>query len=274
MAAISEGGEQGRVRRVIDGDSALLTDGTQVRYLGINTPEVGEPFSEEARALNRRLVEGKKIELMRDRERRDRYGRILAYVYANGQFVNAELLRAGLAHLLVFGPLREEPTLAAHQQQARDARRGMWGPGGPSGPLKITSPRSHSADRRPPRRLRTVTVCNISNGEVDSTGFSLEVNGRSFPFPRSRISPGHVALIVTRKGKDQLIGPGPRLFHWPEGRPSGLPGMVTLALRSPAGEVIDRSVLRLAAHPLQIFPRDCTEGRIAAEEKNETPGNG
>ena len=56
--------------RVLDGDSVLLTDGNEVRYLGINADEAGDPFSEEARMFNRRLVEGKQVRLGGDRERR------------------------------------------------------------------------------------------------------------------------------------------------------------------------------------------------------------
>ena len=225
------------MRRVLDGDSVLLTDGNEVRYLGINADEADDPFSEKARTLNRRLVEGKQVQLAGDRERHDRYGRILAYVYVGDQFVNAELVRAGLAHLFLFGPLREEPALAALQREARAGRRGMWGPGGPTGPLKITSPRSRY---RPSPRVRAITVCNISDDEIDLEGFSLEADRRRFRFPRSRIRAGHVALIIMSKGKDYLTGPGPRRFHWPDGLPSGTIEPTTLTLRSPTGEVIDR----------------------------------
>jgi len=236
-AALPERTEKARVRRVLDGDSILLSNGNEVRYLGINTDEAGDPFSEKARTFNRRLVEGKQVRLAGDRERHDRYGRILAYVYVGDQFVNGELVRAGLAHLFVFGPLREEPTLAALQREARAGRRGMWGPGGPTGPLKITSPRSRY---RPPPRLRAITVCNVSDDEIDLEGFSLEAERRRFRFPRSRIRAGHVALIIMSKGKDHLTGPGPRRLHWPDGLPSGTIEPTTLTLRSPTGEVIDR----------------------------------
>lgn len=268
-----------RVRRVLDGDSVLLADGNQLRYLGINAPEAGEPFSENARALNRRLVEGKQVKLVRDRKRRDGYGRLLAYVYVRDRFVNADLLRAGLAHLMIFEPLREEQALATAQHEARTQRRGIWGSGGPTGPLRITSPRSR---HRPLRRLRSITVCNISDAEIDLDGFSLQAGQHSYRFPRSRIRPGHVVLIVTTKGKDRLTGPGPQRFYWPDAPPRGTLEGVSLILRGPAGEVIDRVLLaetasrfrlRLETHPFEIFAAHGFERRVAAQEKDQTSWN-
>jgi endonuclease YncB( thermonuclease family) len=227
-----------RVARVLDGDSIVLTDGQQVRYLGINTPDAGEPFSKQARTRNRHLVEGKRVRLVRDHEHHDRYGRLLAYVYVDDQFINAELLRAGLAHLLIFRPLREEHRLAALEREARAARRGMWGPGGPVGPLKITAPRRRRPRQRPAPTSRSVTICNIGGREIDVQGFTLETHHARFAFPSSTLQPGHVALIVSRRGQDRLTGPGPRRFHWTRGL-TGTPA-TWLTLRSPAGQMIDR----------------------------------
>src|SRR5919106_2430176 len=90
------------VTRVVDGDTVevrIAGGRDEVRYIGIDTPETvkpGEPvqcFGHRASAANRRLVEGRRVRLVFDRERRDVYGRLLAYVYVRGRFVNAELVR-------------------------------------------------------------------------------------------------------------------------------------------------------------------------------------
>ena len=109
-----------------------------MRYLGIDTPEVRrrqngrwvmdpEPFAQAATEANRRLVEGKRIRLEYDVRTHDRYGRWLAYVYVNGQMINATLLEQGYAQLLTIPPNVKyvEPfrQLAA---KARQARRGLW----------------------------------------------------------------------------------------------------------------------------------------------------
>jgi len=131
-----------RVAHVIDGDTITLADGRTIRYLGIDTPEVRrregarwvrdpEPFAEEATAANRRLVGGRIVRLEHDTQRRDRYGRTLAYVYvatpAGELMVNAELLRLGLARLLLIPPnVRHADTLRRQADAARQAQRGLW----------------------------------------------------------------------------------------------------------------------------------------------------
>lgn len=131
-------GDEGtfRVAEVIDGDTVVIGDGkdTLVRYTGIDTPEAarqdspGDPFSEEARELNRRLVEGKKVRLEFDAEKYDVYGRLLAYVYADDVFVNEEMLRQGLATPLDIDPNRRYRELfASAADEAKRMKRGIWG---------------------------------------------------------------------------------------------------------------------------------------------------
>jgi len=119
--------------RVADGDTVRVRiDGgreERVRYIGIDTPEVtsDECFADEAAAFNERLVAGREVRLELDAEERDRYGRLLAYVYAGDLLVNAELLRKGYAQ-----PLTVPPNVRfadRFKRLARDARRegrGLW----------------------------------------------------------------------------------------------------------------------------------------------------
>ena len=126
------------VARVIDGDTVELADGRRLRYLGINAPEVRhrrgqdwvyapEPFAEEAAAANRALVEGRPVRLEYDARRQDRYGRLLAHVYVGETLVGGELLRRGLARVLIIPPnTRRAAEFEALQRQARQARVGLW----------------------------------------------------------------------------------------------------------------------------------------------------
>lgn len=119
------------VRTVFDGDTIQLQSGEKVRYLGIDTPEMGaapEFMAEEARQMNRRLVAGKRVRLEFDRERQDRHGRKLAYVYLeNGEMINIILLRNGLAHVLVTGPdLTHFSVLLENQRLAMNESIGIW----------------------------------------------------------------------------------------------------------------------------------------------------
>jgi micrococcal nuclease len=128
----------GSVVRVVDGDTIhVQVDGRRekVRYIGVDTPESVKPdtpvqcFAKKASAFNDRLVAGERVRLVRDAEARDRYGRLLAYVYRarDGLFVNAALVRRGYALTLTIPPnvahADEFRRLAA---SAHRKGRGLW----------------------------------------------------------------------------------------------------------------------------------------------------
>ena len=116
------------VVRVIDGDTIELQDGSRVRYLGIDTPETGEPYYSEATAKNRELVEGKVVELQSGLRDKDEYGRLLRYVFIDGTFVNAELVAQGYARAYIFNQdERFSQVLVQLEQYAKMKNRGPWG---------------------------------------------------------------------------------------------------------------------------------------------------
>lgn len=132
------GGEvSARVREVIDGDTIVveLPGGAveHVRYIGVDTPESTpdqplECFGHEAAEENRRLVGERLVRLRFGPERRDDYGRLLAYVEARGQFVNAELVARGFARTLTISPNdARAPLLRSLEAQAGRAAIGLWG---------------------------------------------------------------------------------------------------------------------------------------------------
>jgi micrococcal nuclease len=119
--------------RVSDGDTVRVRiDGgreERVRYIGIDTPEVtsGACFAAEAAEANEDLVAGREVRLELDAEERDRYGRLLAYVYSGDTFVNAELVRAGFAQPLTVPPnVRFADRFKRLAREARRAGRGLW----------------------------------------------------------------------------------------------------------------------------------------------------
>jgi len=115
------------VAGVIDGDTVELADGRHVRYLGIDTPEIGDYYAEEATTRNRELVEGRTIELQRGSRDKDEYGRLLRYVYVDGTFVNAELVAEGYATAYIFDPDdRYSQVLVQLEQYARMKELGLW----------------------------------------------------------------------------------------------------------------------------------------------------
>jgi len=126
---------EGTVVRVVDGDTIHVKVGDyveKVRYIGMNTPEIhhptkGEqPGGREAAEMNRRLV-GKRVRLELDVRSRDRYGRLLAYVWVGELMVNAELVRLGYAQVMTVPPnVRHQELFVKLQREAREAGRGLW----------------------------------------------------------------------------------------------------------------------------------------------------
>jgi micrococcal nuclease len=85
------------VNSVIDGDTIHVNGTLRVRYLGIDTPEIGEPYYQQVKEENSRLLSGKIITLETDLTNEDFHGRLLRYVRADKIFVNLELVRLGYA---------------------------------------------------------------------------------------------------------------------------------------------------------------------------------
>jgi len=122
------------VQRVIDGDTVVLVGGERLRYIGIDTPELKHrnkdirTMAMVAKSVNKKLVSGKKLVIKYDIEKRDKYGRLLAYVYTeDGTFVNAELMKMGYAQILTVPPnVMYADHFLSLQRQARKAKRGFW----------------------------------------------------------------------------------------------------------------------------------------------------
>jgi len=127
-----------RIKKVIDGDTILLSNGRSVRYIGMDSPEtreyVGsrwiykpEKFSEEAKEYNKQALAGGTVGLEFDKDKKDKFGRLLAYVYADGIMINEELVRQGYATIYVYPPnVKYLDRLVKAQEEARAEKRGIW----------------------------------------------------------------------------------------------------------------------------------------------------
>jgi micrococcal nuclease len=135
------------VSRAIDGDTLKLSNNERVRLIGIDTPEMHESeklyrdsrksgqdaktiqaLGKRSYAFTRSLVEGKTVRLEFDVEKRDKYKRLLAYVYLpDGTFVNAEIVKQGYASLMTYPPnVKYADAFRRLYQQAREQRLGLW----------------------------------------------------------------------------------------------------------------------------------------------------
>ena len=134
-----EDGKEATVTRVIDGDTVEVSpaiDGTEdVRLIGVDTPETtgspggAQPYGEEASRFAEKMLQGGSVTLRFDEERKDDYGRVLAYVYeSDGAMFNQTLLERGFAQVATFPPNVEHvERFEEAQREARRAERGLWG---------------------------------------------------------------------------------------------------------------------------------------------------
>ncbi|HEY8808871.1 MAG TPA: thermonuclease family protein [Solirubrobacterales bacterium] len=126
-----------QVSRVVDGDTIEVLLGGRsedVRLIGVDTPETVKPdtpvqcFGERASHFTKRRLTGRWVRLVFGVERRDVYGRLLAYVYLHGRFFNPILVRRGLARSLTIPPNdRFAPRFRRLELVAARAGRGLWG---------------------------------------------------------------------------------------------------------------------------------------------------
>lgn len=230
---------------VTDGDTIDVEIGGQVyslRYIGIDCPETVDPdgpeqwMGAEATEANRRLVDGQTVYLESDTTDKDRYGRLLRYVFlADGTCVNEELVRLGYARSVAYEPdLRMQSTFDAAQGEAQDAGRGLWGPTPepPTAPPTESPPQPTEApagvanvvvspdccqfnspgDDNHNKEEEWVCFLNAGDGPADMTGWKMhDEYGWTFEFPAFVLQPGVRVRVAT--------GCGPRsdILYWCHG---------------------------------------------------------
>jgi len=122
-----------KVKRVIDGDTLLLINGERVRLIGVDTPETKHPqkrvqyYGREAYLFTKQMVGGKEARFEFERQKRDRYGRLLAYVYLSDEtFLNAELIKQGYGFAYTRFPFKYMEEFRRYEREARENRKGLW----------------------------------------------------------------------------------------------------------------------------------------------------
>lgn len=178
------------LERVVDGDTVELGDGRTVRLLNIDTEETGRAWSEEAKEFLGRF-EGKSVEL--EISGIDKYGRILGRLYSDGDYINLELVREGLAYSYL-GEGSELKKFKEAERQARDKELGIWEKSKYYGCLKVEI------------NKKDEYVDIIDNCRVDLTGWTLSDEGRKryvFGFDEDRFR------VLSEEGSDEE-----RKYYW------------------------------------------------------------
>jgi len=121
--------DAGKVLRVIDGDTIVIEGGHHIRYIGIDTPEKGQSYYEEATEYNKALVAGKTVRLETDVTNKDKFGRLLRYVYVGDVLVNLKLVKQGYAEVYpkdIFPDNKHYDLLKEAEVAARQEGKGIW----------------------------------------------------------------------------------------------------------------------------------------------------
>lgn len=125
------------VTRVVDGDTIEIEGKIKVRYIGVNSPEIyhdstgkktGEQcFANEASLENKKMVEGKRVTLIKDISEKDKYGRLLRYVYVDDLFVNDYLITNGYAKIMTIKPdIKYSLEFKQKEKEAKVNNLGIW----------------------------------------------------------------------------------------------------------------------------------------------------
>jgi len=149
--------------RAVDGDTIKISvEGREdtVRLIGVDTPETVHPnkpveyFGREASAFTHRMADGKIVRLEFDQasaatKHRDRYGRLLAYVFLpDGTLLNSEIIRQGYGHAYTKYPFSRKEEFVAIEREAREARRGLWAQSEDASSAVTTTPIPAPPDER------------------------------------------------------------------------------------------------------------------------------
>ncbi|MBU3896581.1 MAG: thermonuclease family protein [Nanoarchaeota archaeon] len=115
------------VTRVIDGDTFVISTGEHIRIQGIDAPDKNDYYYYEATQRLKELIEFKTVTLERDNTNKDRYGRLLRYVYLGNKMIDAQMLEEGYAKVFIFeADKKYEKVLIYAQNYAKNNHLGVW----------------------------------------------------------------------------------------------------------------------------------------------------
>ncbi len=136
LPASADSSDSAVVKKVFDGDTILVSihgSEEKVRLIGVDAPEKNHPlkpvqfYSKEAELFLKQLVDGESVSLEYDWQKRDKYGRLLAYVFLeDGRLVNAEIIKEGYGFAYLEYPFQRSGKFKRYEDQARISEKGLW----------------------------------------------------------------------------------------------------------------------------------------------------
>jgi len=155
---------------VVDGDTVEISTGERVRLLGIDAPEKGNPYYTESRNKLSELVFNKTVTMEKDITDKDRYSRLLRYLYVGSSLINLEMVKQGYASVYTYPPdVKYNDVLLSTEREAKTKQVGLWAP--------VEKPTSKST---PPTTITSFTLPGCASTDCDCGDFSTHAYAQWF----------------------------------------------------------------------------------------------
>jgi micrococcal nuclease len=222
------------VSQIIDGDTIRLSNGEKVRLIGINAPEQGQPFYNEATEKLRELIGDEPVTLEKDVDDEDQYGRLLRYIYVNETFVNVEMVRQGFAISYPFSPnTKYTDKFEEAQEDARISQIGIWSPSEFSG-IVIHMHADAEGDDNENLNDEYVIFENGGNSSLNMTGWTVQDEANNFYiFSTFFLENGHDVTLYSGADTDTTTK-----VYWESSKPIWNNDGDSLYLRDAAGFLV------------------------------------
>ncbi len=224
-----------RVKEVVDGDTIILSDGSRLRLIGINTPEHGMYFFEEAREVLEAIVLDREVVLEKDISDTDKYGRLLRYVYSGDLFVNLEMVKRGFANAYTFPPdVKYTEKFLEAERYARENNLGLWLKS-KVGMVKIEINYDAPGNDNMNLNDEYVLIKNSGADSIDIDSWTVKDSATNiYRFKKYLFESGSTVYLFTGSGND-----GEGKFYWDSPQPIWNNDSDTLYLRDREGLLVE-----------------------------------
>jgi len=224
-----------KVKEVIDGDTLVLANNERVRLLGVNTPEHGQYYFEEAKEVLKMLVLGKEVKLEKDITDKDMYGRLLRYVFIGNLFVNEEMVKRGFANAFTFPPdVKYADKFIEAERTARSGELGLWVKSKSSG-IEIKINYDAAGDDKNNLNGEYVIFWNTNTYNLDLGDWTIKDSSTNiYEFKKFRLKSDSRVIIYSGKGKDD-----DKSLYWNSLKPVWNNDHDTLYLRDKDGLLVE-----------------------------------
>ncbi|MBN1299274.1 MAG: thermonuclease family protein [Actinobacteria bacterium] len=235
-----------KVTEIIDGDTLIVDDSETVRLTGINTPESGMFFYEEAKAVLAIICGGKEISLEKDVTDRDQYGRLLRYAFAGNVFINLEMVKKGFASAFTLPPdIKYQDLFIDAERTARSKNLGLWERSEYNYVISVSGQKSQAAisieihwdadgDDKKNMNDEYVSFKNNTDKNIDIGGWTVKDSAtNTYEFKKYCFKSCDEITLYSGQGND-----GEGNFYWKSNMPVWNNSTDTLYLRDSKGLLV------------------------------------